>query len=203
MAPVELKSLLINIKISEMPSCCCTEIGLMSVPGLPGDCALCFRSLFTPPTSLTFLLLPLFFSSSHYHCRFWKATLTNYDSCLVKHWLFTPNNPSKKQTLFYCNFIQFACYGLLMSSGDSGWMVHSRATMCLPKVIQSHCDYNNPEIIAVWCNAAYLPPFLSSQRFSIKASYIKSQLKMCRHDSFFFFINIVWNTYFMSLAFMR
>lgn len=162
MAPVELKSPLINIKISEMPSCCCTEIGLMSALGLPGDRALRFRSLWPPLTFKPWHFSCSHFSilSSHYHSRFCKATLTSYDSWLDKHWLFIPKSPKAQsnQILFYCNFIPFVCYGLLMSSADRWWMEHSRGTMCLPKVIQSCRDYNNPDIITMRCDARYSTP---------------------------------------------
>lgn len=154
-----------------MPSCCCTEIGLMSAPGLPGDRALYFGSLFTPPTSK-----PWHFSCSHFFYPLIIILFFFVKSHVNKLWqllrealaVHTKGKLNVTRQYFTVTLVLFACSGLLMSSGDSWWMEHSGATMCLPKVIQSHCDYNNPEIIAVWRNAAFSPPFLSSLRFTIQ-----------------------------------
>lgn len=154
-----------------MPSCCCTEIGLMSAPGLPGDRALCFGSLFTPlPPNPDISLAPTFFILSLLFSFFFVKSHVNKLWQLLREALAVHTICKLNVTRLYftVSLVLFACSGLLMSSGDSWWMEHSGATMCLPKVIQSHCDYNNPEIIAVWCNAAFSPPFLSSLCFTIQ-----------------------------------
>lgn len=154
-----------------------------------GPCSL-LQVTHDPPTSKPWhFSCSHFFLSSHYHSRFWKATLTNYDSWLEKPRLFTPNSSKAQynQTFFHCNFILFVCYGLLMSSADSWWMEHSRETMCLPKVIQSHCDYNNPEIIAMWCNAGYSPLFLLNGSLSqtLKERGYVNPLRLRQFNNFY------------------